>query len=71
MRKRGKYEAVPVPRKKRKNSLLNAYLMSMLSLMITCAMFMGTTAAWFTAEVINTGNQIQVGVLSVDLLHPD
>ena len=69
MRKRGKYEAVPAARKKSNNSLMRAYLMSLLSLLLTCAMFMGTTAAWFTAEVVNAGNQIQVGVLSVDLFH--
>ena len=69
MRKRGKYEAVPVAAPKTNSNLLKAYLMSLVSLVITCAMFMGTTAAWFTAEVVNTGNQIQVGVLSVDLLH--
>lgn len=69
MRKRGKYEAVPVTAPKTNSNLLKAYLMSLVSLVIICAMFMGTTAAWFTAEVVNTGNQIQVGVLSVDLLH--
>lgn len=71
MRKRGKYEALPAnaPKNKTKDALLKAYIMSLLSLLLSCTMFMGTTAAWFTAEVTNTGNQIQVGVLSVDLLH--
>jgi len=69
MRKRGKYEARSAAVPKTNSNLLKAYLMSLVSLVITCAMFMGTTAAWFTAEVVNTGNQIQVGVLSVDLFH--
>ena len=78
MRKRGKYEALPVAApvtdaatkaKKAGNSLLKTYLMSVALLLVSCAMFIGTTAAWFTAEVTNTGNQIQVGVLSADLLH--
>lgn len=78
MRKRGKYEALPVAApvtdvsekaKKASSSLLKTYLMSVALLLVSCAMFIGTTAAWFTAEVTNTGNQIQVGVLSADLLH--
>jgi len=69
MRKRGKYEAVSSAAPKKNHSLLRAYVMSICSLLLTCAMFMGTTAAWFTTEVTNEGNRIQVGILSVDLFH--
>lgn len=69
MRKKGKYETAPVATTKETGSLLRAYVLSLMLLLVSCTMFIGTTAAWFTAEVTNAGNQIQVGVLSVDLLH--
>lgn len=44
-----------------KHSLLRSYLVSLLSLALCTVMFMGTTFAWFTDEVGNTGNKITAG----------
>lgn len=63
--KKGKYEA----RKEKDTSCLRSYFMSLLSLVLCCAMFMSTTFAWFSVDVVSTGNQIQVGTLQVSLLH--
>ena len=63
--KRGKYEAASD-----KPSLsLRSYFLSLLSLVVCCAMFMSTTFAWFHIDVTSTGNQIHVGSLQVSLLH--
>lgn len=63
MRNSGKYEAAkPV-------STLKTYFMSLLCLVLCCAMFLSTTYAWFTSEVTSKGNEIHVGTLKVNLLH--
>ena len=45
-----------------------ALLASVLSIALCCAMLIGTTFAWFTDSVTNTGNRIQAGNLEIDLL---
>lgn len=71
MKKYGKYEkrpeAVPVKQPKVKNMMLQTYFTSLLCLVLCVTMFMGTSYAWFTSEVTNTGNQIYIGTLNVDL----
>ncbi len=62
--KRGKREQV-------KNPSLHSYILSMLSLVLCCTMFMSATMAWFTSEVTTTGNQIYMGSLDVDLRDAD
>lgn len=54
-------------REKRKSPVLQSYILSMLSLVLCCTMFMSATMAWFTSEVTTTGNQIYMGSLDVDL----
>lgn len=44
---------------------------SIISLVLCCAMLLGTTFAWFTDSVTNTGNRILAGNLEVDLLMHD
>ena len=63
--KRGKYEAV----RQKGSSGLRAYFMSLLCMVLCCAMFMSTTFAWFSVDVVSNGNQIQMGSLQVSLLH--
>lgn len=71
MKKFGKYEkrpAEPVAKKeKEQNPLLQTYFSSLLSLVLCVTMFLGTSYAWFSSEVQNTGNEIYVGILKVDL----
>lgn len=43
-------------------------LISGLCLLLTAVMLMGSTFAWFTDSVTNTGNKIEAGTLNVDLL---
>ncbi len=50
-----------------KNVLLQTYLTSLLCMVLCVAMFLGTSYAWFTSEVVNTGNEIYIGVLDVEL----
>lgn len=75
--KRGKYEAVPTAaevkykQKSAKSNLLSAYFTSLLCLILCATMFMSTSMAWFTSEVSNSGNEIYVGLLDVQLLHED
>ena len=45
-----------------------ALLASVLSVALCCAMLIGSTFAWFTDSVTNTGNRIQAGNLEIDLL---
>ena len=45
-----------------------ALLASILSVALCCAMLIGSTFAWFTDSVTNTGNRIQAGNLKIDLL---
>lgn len=71
MKKYGKYEkrpeAAPVKQPKVKNMLLQTYFTSLLCLVLCVTMFMGTSYAWFTSEVNNTGNEIYIGTLDVEL----
>ena len=50
--------------KKTKKSLF----LSTITLLLCSCMFIGSTFAWFTDTVSNTGNKIQAGTLKVDLL---
>lgn len=50
-----------------KNVLLHTYLTSLLSLVLCVSMFLGTSYAWFTSEVSNSGNEIYIGTLKADL----
>ena len=43
-------------------------IFSAISLLLCCALLVGTTFAWFTDSVTNTGNKIQAGNLEVALL---
>ena len=47
--------------------LLRTYMTSLLCLVLCVSMFFGTSYAWFTSEVNNTGNEIYIGVLDVEL----
>ena len=75
MKKYGKYEkrpeAAPVKQPKVKNMLLQTYFTSLLCLVLCVTMFMGTSYAWFTSEVNNTGNEIYIGTLDVGLFAGD
>ena len=53
--------------KKMKRTLLYTYFTTLASLVLCCAMFLGTTMAWFTSDVSNTGNVIQVGSLAANV----
>ena len=46
-------------------------IFSALSLLLCCALLIGTTFAWFTDSVTNTGNKIQAGNLSIDAIAYD
>ena len=46
-----------------------ALLASVLSVVLCCAMLIGSTFAWFTDSVTSTGNKIVAGNLKVDLVH--
>ena len=46
-----------------------ALLASILSVVLCCAMFIGSTFAWFTDSVTSGKNQIVAGNLKVDLIH--
>jgi len=50
-----------------KNTLLQTYFTSLLSLVLCVGMFFGTSYAWFTSEVTNMGNEIYIGILDVEL----
>lgn len=68
--KRGKYERVEAkPQKKAVSGLLQTYIISILSLVLCCAMFLSTTFAWFTSDVTSAGNQIYIGKLEAGLYH--
>ena len=72
MRKFGKYEKTPDGTKAKqpavKSALLQTYFTSLICLVLCVTMFFGTTFAWFTREVTNSGNEIYIGTLDVDLL---
>ena len=71
MREYGKYENQPdgaaVKQPKVKNVLLQTYFTSLLCMVLCVSMFLGTSYAWFSSEVVNTGNEIYIGVLDVEL----
>lgn len=70
--KRGKFERVEVKLQKKANSgLLQTYIISILSLVLCCAMFLSTTFAWFSSDVTSSGNQIYIGTLEAGLYHGD
>ena len=46
-----------------------ALFMSVISLMLCCAMLVGTTFAWFTDEVTSVNNIIKAGNLDVELYY--
>ena len=48
-----------------------ALLASVLSVVLCCAMLVGSTFAWFTDSVTSDGNQIVAGNLKADLIHVD
>lgn len=54
-------------RVKKKTPTLHSYVLSLLSLVLCCAMFMSATMAWFTSEKTTSGIRVYAGTLSVDL----
>lgn len=75
MKKYGKYEKMPdgtrAKQPKAKSVLLQTYFTSLLCMILCVTMFFGTSYAWFTSEVNNTGNEIYIGILDVDLQDKD
>lgn len=55
--------------KKNNSRFLFPYIVSLCSLMLCCAMFLGTTYAWFSSNVSSVGNRINSGGLNVDVRH--
>ena len=49
-------------------STKKSLLASGLALLVCCTLLIGTTFAWFTDSVSNTGNRIQAGEFDIDLL---
>ena len=54
-----------------KKATKRALLTSVMALFLCFAMLLGTTFAWFTDSVSNTGNRIIAGTLKIDLLMYD
>jgi len=54
-----------------KNGTKRAFLMSVLSLILCISMFIGTTFAWFTDEVVSSNNIIQSGNLDAEMKWSD
>lgn len=52
----------------RNKSKLRGLALSMIALVVCVVMFIGTTLAWFTSEVHNTGNRIEAGTMTMNLL---
>lgn len=50
-----------------KKNTKKSLLASLLSLVLSCSMLIGSTFAWFSDEVVSNNNKIQSGTLSVDL----
>lgn len=55
----------------RKNATKKSLLISLLALCLCCAMFIGTTFAWFTDSVTSANNIIQSGNLDVEMYWAD
>lgn len=53
---------------KRKNTMRNALVTSVISMLLCVSMLVGTTFAWFTDEVVSGMNTIAAGNLDVELL---
>ncbi len=54
-----------------KNGTKRAFLMSVLSLILCVSMFVGTTFAWFTDEVVSSNNIIKSGNLDAEMWWSD
>lgn len=50
-----------------RKTLLQTYITSLLGMALCVAMFLSTSYAWFTSEVVNEGNEIYIGILDVGL----
>ena len=50
----------------KKNVTKHALIFSIISMLLCCTMFMGTTYAWFTDSVTSADNKISSGTLEVD-----
>lgn len=61
------HEAATAKKPEIGSMLLRTYMTSLLCLVLCVSMFFGTSYAWFTSEVNNTGNEIYIGVLDVEL----
>ena len=53
---------------KRKNTMRNALVTSVISMLLCISMLVGTTFAWFTDEVVSGRNTIAAGNLDIELL---
>ena len=75
MKKIGKFlkrvEKAPEKQTEVQSSLLRTYFTSLFSLVLCVTMFLGTSYAWFSSEVTNTGNEIYIGTLEVDMQKKD
>ena len=59
-----------VPKGQRnKDSLLGTYFVSLFSMLLCFVMLFGTTFAWFNENKTASGNEINSGILEVDMLH--
>jgi len=71
MKKYGKYERMTDGTRAKqpgvKTMLLQTYFTSLLCMVLCVTMFFGTTFAWFTSEVENSGNEIYIGTLDAKL----
>lgn len=54
---------------KQTNSLLRTYFTSLFSMVLSCALLLGTTFAWFNDDTTSQGNEINSGILGADMLH--
>lgn len=55
--------------KEERDPLLRTYFTSLLSMLLSCALLLGTTFAWFNSGKTAQGNEINSGILKVDMLH--
>ena len=51
----------------KKNIKLTSLIMNVIAIVVTSAILIGSTFAWFTDSVTSSGNKIQAGTLKVDL----
>lgn len=69
MNNQRKYETMALsPKSKAKKRLLRTLVSSVMCLILSCSMLLGTTMAWFTDTVEVSGNQINTGTLQVKAL---